>query len=97
MLTHFYGELCVCELMYALDEDSQPKVSRNLAVLKKAGVLVDRKHGQWVFYRINPQLPHWAKMVLAQTAEHNVALIKANIERIAAMQDRPDKVGFCRS
>ena len=64
------GELCVCELMQALDEDSQPKVSRNLALLKKANILSDRKHGQWVFYRINSALPLWIKSVIAQTTEN---------------------------
>ncbi|BBI69634.1 hypothetical protein PKHYL_38250 [Psychrobacter sp. KH172YL61] len=66
MLIEYHGELCVCELMEALEEDSQPKISRNLAVLKKANVITDRKHGQWVFYRINPELPVWAKIVVAK-------------------------------
>ena len=39
MLAHYYGELCVCELMEALEEDSQPKVSRNLQCLKKPKLL----------------------------------------------------------
>lgn len=56
---HYHGELCVCELMEGLNEANQPKVSRNLAVLKKSQIIVDRKHGQWVFYRINPALPLW--------------------------------------
>lgn len=96
MLTHYHGELCVCELMQALDEDSQPKVSRNLALLKKANILSDRKHGQWVFYRINPALPLWVKSVIAQTTENNIALILPYLERLDNMKNRPDKVSFCR-
>ena len=96
MLTHYHGELCVCELMQALDEDSQPKVSRNLALLKKANILSDRKHGQWVFYRINPGLALWAKSVIAQTTENNIALILPNLERLDSMKNRPDKASFCR-
>lgn len=95
MLTNYYGELCVCELMTALQEDSQPKVSRNLAVLKKAGIITDRKNGQWVFYRINPQLPLWIKTVIAQTTENNIVLITTHIERLANMHNRPDKTSFC--
>ena len=38
------GELCVCELMYAL-ELSQPMVSRHLAQLRKSGLLRDRREG----------------------------------------------------
>ena len=39
-------ELCVCELTCALDE-IQPKISRHLALLRAAGVLADRRQGQW--------------------------------------------------
>lgn len=52
-------ELCVCELMSAL-QISQPKISRHLALLRQHGVLQDRRQGQWVFYRLNTQLPEWA-------------------------------------
>jgi len=95
MLTHYHGELCVCELMEAMDEDSQPKVSRNLAVLKKARVISSRKHGQWVFYRINPELPFWIKQVIAQTTENNVGLIQEPLRNLAAMSNRPNKAEFC--
>ncbi len=95
MLAHYHGELCVCELMEAMDEDSQPKVSRNLAVLKKAKVITDRKHGKWVFYKINPEIPLWAKSVIAQTTENNIALINKELQRLAQMQNRPDKAKFC--
>lgn len=96
MLTHYHGELCVCELMQAMDEDNQPKVSRNLAVLKKAKVITDRKHGQWVFYRINPELPLWAKSVIAQTTENNIPLINNELQRLAIMKNRPDRTSFCK-
>ncbi|MEH6734610.1 MAG: metalloregulator ArsR/SmtB family transcription factor [Shewanella sp.] len=96
MLTHYHGELCVCELMEALNEESQPKVSRNLALLKKAAIISDRKHGQWVFYRINPNLPLWAKSVIAETTENNLGLIMSPLERLDIMQNRPNKVSFCR-
>ena len=96
MLIEYHGELCVCELMEALEEDSQPKISRNLAVLKKANVITDRKHGQWVFYRINPKLPLWAKTVVAKTTENNAHLIEHEIGRLDAMQNRPDRASFCK-
>ncbi|WP_235575780.1 metalloregulator ArsR/SmtB family transcription factor [Pseudoalteromonas porphyrae] len=96
MLANYHGELCVCELMIALNEQSQPKVSRNLAVLKKANIITDRKNGQWVFYQINPFLPDWAKAIINQTTESNIALITDDLKRLAVMHDRPDKVSFCR-
>jgi len=96
MLTNYHGELCVCELMEALQEDSQPKVSRNLAVLKRAGIITDRKHGQWVFYRINPDLPLWLKKVISETTENNLPLISNNLANLANMRNRPSKTDFCR-
>lgn len=96
MLIQYEGELCVCELMEALN-DIQPKVSRHLALLKKSGLLIDRKQGQWVFYRINPDLPEWAKSVLAQTAESNVGFVHKNIQNLFAMGNRPDrKYSYCK-
>ncbi|MDX1677233.1 metalloregulator ArsR/SmtB family transcription factor, partial [Arsukibacterium sp.] len=59
-------ELCVCELMTAL-EQSQPKISRHLAQLRKANILQDRRSGQWVFYSLHPELPAWAHQVLQHT------------------------------
>jgi len=41
------NELCVCELTYALNT-IQPKISRHLAILKKASIVVDRREGLWV-------------------------------------------------
>jgi len=95
MLTHYHGELCVCELMAALDEESQPKLSRNLAVLKKAHIITGRKHGQWVFYRINPDLPQWIKTVIAQTTRHNLSMISDSINTLKLINDRPNKDKFC--
>lgn len=53
------AERCVCELTAAL-QLSQPKISRHLALLRGAGLLQDRRQGQWVYYRLHPQLPAWA-------------------------------------
>ncbi|MGB1263620.1 MAG: metalloregulator ArsR/SmtB family transcription factor [Cognaticolwellia sp.] len=96
MLSHYHGELCVCELMEALAQESQPKVSRNLAILRKANIISARKHGQWVFYRINPKLPLWAKSVIAQTTENNLSVINHALQRLAKMKNRPDKASFCK-
>ncbi len=50
------GELCVCDLCTALAQ-SQPKISRHLAMLRESGLLLDRKQGKWVHYRLSPQMP----------------------------------------
>jgi ArsR family transcriptional regulator, arsenate/arsenite/antimonite-responsive transcriptional repressor len=47
-----HGELCVCDIGAALAM-TQPKVSFHLAVLKKSGLLKDRKRGKWVHYSLD--------------------------------------------
>jgi ArsR family transcriptional regulator len=46
------GELCVCDIVAALDI-VQPKASFHLGVLKKAGLIKDRKRGKWIHYSLN--------------------------------------------
>ena len=46
------GDLCVCELN-KLAKIDQSNVSRHLAVLKKAGILTDRRAGMRVFYHLH--------------------------------------------
>ena len=88
------GELCVCELMAALQE-SQPKISRHLAQLRNCDLLLDRRQGQWVFYRINPQMPEWARAVLADTAAANEGFLQENLSNLCRMGDRPQRSLSC--
>lgn len=62
-----HTELCVCELTHALGA-SQPQISRHLGQLRELGIVTDRREGLWVYYSVNPALPSWAGVVLAQTA-----------------------------
>ena len=48
----FERELCVCELMQAIDM-TQSRVSRNLGILKEAGLVKDRRDGLWAFYSLD--------------------------------------------
>jgi ArsR family transcriptional regulator len=57
------GEVCVCHLVDVL-ETNQPKVSRHLAYLKRAGLVTDRKDGLWVHYRLAEPLANHAKQIL---------------------------------
>jgi ArsR family transcriptional regulator len=47
------GEHCVGDLVTVLGLP-QPKVSRHLAYLRKAGLVEVRGHGLWNFYRLAP-------------------------------------------
>lgn len=55
--------VCVCEFTEQLTL-SQPKISRHLALLRNQSILLDQRQGQWVYYRLNPDLPSWAKDIL---------------------------------
>lgn len=44
-------EVCVCYLVEILGQ-SQPKISRHLAYLRKAGVVAARREGKWMHYSI---------------------------------------------
>lgn len=63
-----HGELCVCDLFGVL-QLAQPKVSRHLAILRESELLVSRKQGTWVYYRLNPEMPLWAVQALQALAD----------------------------
>ncbi|EPX61437.1 regulatory protein, ArsR [Cystobacter fuscus DSM 2262] len=61
LLSH--GELCVCHLESALGL-TQSNTSRQLGVLRAAGVVEPRREGSWVYYRLAPQLDEVCKQQL---------------------------------
>lgn len=89
-------ELCVCELTAALHE-TQPKISRHLAMLRRAGVLQDRRQGQWVYYRLHDQLAPWASAALKQFAQTESTSLDKHLTNLAAMGDRPKRKQLCQS
>ena len=46
-----HGELCGCDIQYVLDT-SQPNISRHLQYLKNSGLVLDRRDGFRIFYRL---------------------------------------------
>lgn len=62
LLTH--GELCVCHIEAALGL-SQPNVSRQMGVLRSAGVVAPRREGNWIYYRIADQEDPECRRVLS--------------------------------
>lgn len=92
-------ELCVCELVAALDLP-QPKVSRHLAVMRDAGLLRDRRDAQWVLYSIDPGLTPSGRSILdaAVSAIANDKQVKRDQARLAKTS-RPARVrtGCARS
>ncbi len=88
MLTE--GELCVCELIHALGL-SQPKVSRHLAHLRQAGIVQDRREGQWIYYRLHDALPEWAYDVLSVASASTCMAdpYKRDMKMLKNMPNRP--------
>lgn len=87
-------ELCVCELMASLQE-SQPKVSRHLAMLRQCGLLSDRREGQWIYYSLHPALATWAVEVIQVTARNNQPFLQQSHQNLAAMGERPQRKKSC--
>ena len=44
-------EVCVCFIVEVL-KINQPKISRHLAYLRRAGVVTARRQGKWIHYRV---------------------------------------------
>ncbi len=56
------GEVCVCSFVETL-QTNQPKISRHLAYLRRAGLVAARRDGKWSHYRlVEPVDPQAAKI-----------------------------------
>ena len=63
-LIHLLGEdeVCVCFFVEVLNTN-QPKISRHLAYLRRAGIVASRREGKWMHYRlIEPSDPQAANI-----------------------------------
>ena len=56
-------EICVCSCVEVLNTN-QPKISRHLAYLKRAGLVAARRDGKWTHYRlVEPADPYAARIL----------------------------------
>jgi ArsR family transcriptional regulator, arsenate/arsenite/antimonite-responsive transcriptional repressor len=62
-------EICVCYLVEVL-RTSQPKISRHLAYLRKAGIAAARREGKWMHYRLVIPPDKVAARILRETLKH---------------------------
>lgn len=77
------GEVCVCFFVEVLGEP-QPKISRHLAVLRKAGLVTARRDAKWMHYSI-AELSH-------PTAQH---IVEATLAALASDPDlKRDRVAL---
>jgi len=81
LLSH--GELCVCHLEDALGLQ-QSTTSRQLAVLRAAGVVEPRREGSWVYYRLALQTDELCTRLLRELTRGFAARAKLrrDVERL---------------
>lgn len=85
-------EVCVCYFVEIL-RTPQPKVSRHLAYLRRAGIVSARREGKWMHYRIVVPAHNGAAQILSQTLgwmKEDKAM-QADRERLAAVCCAPAK------
>jgi ArsR family transcriptional regulator len=59
-------EVCVCYFVEILGQ-SQPKISRHLAYLRRAGIVAARREGKWMHYKIVVPKHAGAARILSET------------------------------
>jgi ArsR family transcriptional regulator len=77
------GEVCVCHIHESLGI-SQPKASRHLAYLRRAGLVETRRDGIWIHYRLadgTDPIVSTIRDVVAHTLGH-VANVQRDIRRL---------------
>lgn len=79
-------EVCVCYLVEAL-KLTQPKISRHLAYLRRAGIVAARRDGKWMHYRLavpsNPRAAAIFAAARSQMAED--ALLQSDRSRLVRL------------
>jgi len=88
------GEICVCYLQGVL-QTNQPKISRHLAYLRKAGLVEARREGRWMHYRLS-KLDNDLKTVLDKTLNSigKETKITNDIHRLKKICCSPSKFGI---
>jgi ArsR family transcriptional regulator len=81
------GEMCVGDIVEVLGVP-QPRVSRHLAYLRRAGLVVARKEGLWSFYSLAPAGNQFHKDLLDCLSKcfADVPEIKADAARAAKIR-----------
>jgi ArsR family transcriptional regulator, arsenate/arsenite/antimonite-responsive transcriptional repressor len=75
------GPICVCHLQEALAY-SQPRISKHLATLRRAGLVSSRREGTWVYYQTSAEMLTAARDFLDQ--------LEASMRRPHATDRCPD-------
>jgi ArsR family transcriptional regulator, arsenate/arsenite/antimonite-responsive transcriptional repressor len=76
------GELCVCELVDAL-EISQSTLSTHLKVLRQTDMVTTRKEGRWIYYSLTDQKADLFDALFSRVQSDVDARLRRDSERIA--------------
>jgi len=77
------GEVCVCHIHETL-KIPQPKASRHLAYLRRAGLVETRREGLWIYYRM-ADLSDRVLKTISQTVGHaltHMEAVRRDVERL---------------
>jgi ArsR family transcriptional regulator, arsenate/arsenite/antimonite-responsive transcriptional repressor len=85
-------EICVCYFVEILGL-SQPKISRHLAYLRRAGVVAARRDGKWMHYRLSLPKDEATASILRETLKHLGAKpeMQRDIARLGSACCKPEK------
>lgn len=85
-------EVCVCYFVGIL-RISQPKVSRHLAYLRRAGIVAARREGRWMHYRLAiPREPAAAEILRAALAHlKSLPQMQHDLARLGSACCAPEK------
>jgi ArsR family transcriptional regulator len=85
-------EICVCYLVEIL-RISQPKVSRHLAYLRRAGVVASRREGKWMHYRLRTPDDEAAAAILREALRRlqPMPAMRRDVSRLASACCTPQR------
>ena len=85
-------EICVCYFVEIL-KMSQPKISRHLAYLRRAGIVAARREGKWMHYRLANPGDEGAARILREALRHlrERPEMKRDVARLSSACCAPQK------
>ena len=90
-------EVCVCYFVEIL-RLSQPKVSRHLAYLRRAGLVASRREGKWMHYRLAVPKNEAAAKILREALSHlrDEPQMRTDVARLSSACCAPQKYQILR-
>jgi ArsR family transcriptional regulator len=90
-------EICVCYFVEIL-RISQPKISRHLAYLRRAGIVAARRQGRWMHYRLLAPCDSVASAILQETLVHlrQIPEMQGDLAKLETSCCNPDSLEAAR-